>query len=222
MRLRLGLCLVLGAAALLGAATASGAPPRRIAVVRPAHPGPILGEAVLRLQAELLSAGFTVILVDAEPASAAGVAATITLVATGHGAVADVAIADEASHATVVRRVDSGATAESSQPAALAIRAVELLRGGLLPARLSTPRVAAAPPPDRAVPAEDWDLPVPARRRPPPSRPLLRGATVEAGLTAIYGLGGDGGRLAPTLRFAYGAGTGLAGRLTLLGPTPTD
>jgi hypothetical protein len=51
---------------------------------------------------------------------------------------------------------------------------------------------------------------------------LLEGISAELGLTAIYGLGDDTGRLAPTFRFAYGSAVGLAGRLTVIGPTSTD
>jgi len=222
--------LALGAAALLVAATASAAPPIPVAVVRPAHPDPVVVESVMRLRAELLAAGFAVILVDADPArdardedaGAVPPAATITVIATGHGAVADVWIAGRASRDTVVRRVDAGTTSESSRPAALAIRAVELLRGGLLAEQAPTTSPAAEPPPASALPVEEDEPSAPTSPPRPRPRGLLQGPTVEAGLTALRGLGEDAWRLAPALRFAYGPRGGLAGRLTLMGPTSTD
>jgi hypothetical protein len=224
--------LALGAGSLLLAVAAAAAEPVRVALVQPAHPDPIAAEAATRIRAELLAAGFAVVLIEADPAAdaavepggaaASRVRATVVVVRTDHGAAADVWIADRASHGTLVRRVDAGA-GEPSSPADLAIRAVELLRAGLFEPR-AAPSAAppAEPPPDLpgTGPAEPPEAP-PAPR---PTRPraLLERFTAELGLTAIYGLGGASGRLAPTLRFAYGAGTGLAGRLTVMGPTSTD
>ncbi len=224
--------LALGAAALLLAATAAPADPTRIAVVRPAHPDAVTGEAATRLQAELVAAGFTVILVDAEAgrdpraeveaaAASARPAATVTIVRDAAGTAAEVWVADHLSRKTLVRRIDGDAAAESGRPAALAIRAVELLRASLLEtsAAVVAAPPAAPPPPEPTPPAAPPDSPP---RRSPRRRALLERITVELGLTAFYGLGDTAGRLAPTMRFAYGTGTGLAGRLTVMGPTGTD
>jgi hypothetical protein len=219
-----------GIAALLLAAAASAAEPPRIALVRPAHPDAVAGEAATRLQAELVAAGFTVILVDAEPgrdpeaealaaAASSRSSATVALVGTGRGAAAEVWVTDPRARPRQVGHLDTGASAESSRPAALAIRTVELLRASLLEARAHDPgaRPAEALPEDRAPPADAG----PVVRRPQARRALLEGPSLELGLAAIYGLGETSGRLAPALRFGYGAGMGLAGRLTVLG-TSTD
>jgi hypothetical protein len=206
--------------------------------VRPAHPDAIATEAATRLQAELLAAGFAVVILDADPArdasaeaGAAGASATVVIVRTDHGAAADVWIADRASRATLVRRVDTAAAGEPYRPADLAIRAVELLRAGGGDSQVARAPAPAARPgetlpdmaPAAADPAGSGDAadPPPHRRRAPP-RALLERFTAELGLTAIYGLGDTSGRLAPTFRFAYGAATGVAGRLTVMGPTSTD
>ncbi len=235
-----GLAFALGAAALLFftllTPLATAAAPLRIALVRPAHADAIVTEAATRIQAELLAAGFVVVLVDADPARDAAAdagsevtaassraSATVVIVRTGHGAAADVWVADRASHTTLVRRVDTAAAGEPFRPADLAIRALEILRAGLLEAHTAAPtaRKAEAPPdPQDLTDAGAFEAPpapAPARRR-----ALLERFTAELGLTAIYGLGGASGRLAPTLRFAYGARTGIAARLTVMGPTSTD
>jgi hypothetical protein len=228
---RLALC-----AALLLAASVSAAetPPARVALVRPAHPDAATQEAATRVQAELLAAGFVVVLVDAAPgddaraqiatdAEPARPVAAVAIVHADHRVAADVWIADRASRETTVRRVDVGATAESSRPAALAIRAVELLRASLLEievarARPAAPQVSPAPA-ATASPASPPAVLPPDRST---HRALLAGPSLELGLSALYGLGDTGGRLAPTLRFTYGAPMGLAGRVTLMGPTATD
>jgi hypothetical protein len=208
------------------ARSAAAAEPSRIAVVQPAHPDAIVREAVTRLRAELSAAGFVVTSVEVEPgvdprAAVEGAAAearpfaTVAIVRTDRGAAADVWIADHVTHKTLVRRVDTGATAEASVPAALAIRAVELLRASLLEAQAAP---APAPPSDVARWTASFAAPAP----PPPPRALLERISLEVGFAALYGLGDTGGRLAPTFRFSYGAANGLAGRLTLIGPTATD
>jgi hypothetical protein len=188
---------------LLQATIALGAA-SRVAVVRPRKPSADIAEATTRLAAELRAAGFEVAVVDARPGVDARTQvertqldprpfATIALVGTERGAVADVWVADHLSSKTLVRRVDVGA--DTAVPSALAIRAVELLRASLLevsasgtrpgaavpedvarwmaaPAAAATPRPAApaapaaAPPPTPAAPAV-----VPPAASPPPAAP---------------------------------------------------
>jgi hypothetical protein len=209
------------AAALSFGLAASAAEPPRIALVQPERPDAILREAVTRLQAELTAAGFTVVLVHAAPdadllaaveRAATGLhpLATVAVTRTLGGAAADIWVADHVTHKTVVRHVDTPATAEASLPAALAIRAVDLLRASL---REASSPAAPSPAPELARP--------PAAPAPEP-RALLERLTVLIGFAALYGLGENGGRVTPAIHLGYGTSFGLAGRLVILGPTPTD
>jgi hypothetical protein len=215
------------------ASSAGAAEPSRVTVVAPAHPDAVVREATTRLRAELLAAGFTVALIEAAPGAeprasveaGAGEArpfATIAIVSTEQGAAADVWVGDHLTGKTLVRRVATGATAEAGLPAALAIRAVELLRASLAevsahPAAPADPAV----PPDVARWTSAAAAPEPA---PPPRLPraLLERLGLELGMAALYGLGDTGGRLAPALRLSYGSASGFAGRLAITGPTATD
>jgi hypothetical protein len=205
-----------GIAAFL-VATAAAAAPFRVALERPAHPDPIAVETLTRLQAELAAAGFAVTLVD--PGTSAGAAAVVRLVDAGRGG-AEIWIAEPPSTAPLPHHVDAGATPEPSRPAALAIRAVELLRARVLDRGSSAdPRAAAQARPPRATldDAADLEDPPPATQRAGAARALLEGPTVELGIAALYGLGDTRGRLTPIVRGGLGTAMGLAGRLTLLG-----
>jgi hypothetical protein len=207
-------------AAALFAGVASAAP-ARIAVVRPEGADAIVQEAVTRLQAELGAAGFEVVLVDEAGAAEARPFATVAVVRTERGAAADVRVADPVTHEARVRRVETDATGEAHLPTALAIRAVEVVRASVLEAGAAPERAPPAP----LAPVPHWtaatDEPPPPPPR-PPFRALLERVSVEVGVAALYGMGDTSGRLAPTLRFAYGLASGLAGRLTVFGPTATD
>lgn len=224
----------IAAAVLLIAPVALAVEPSRIAIVEPAHPDAMVREAATRLQAELTAAGFAVMLVEAAPgadprasvesaAAGASPVATVAIIRTERGATADVWVADHVTNKTLVRRVDTGATADSNLPAALAIRAVELLRASLL--EVTDRHVTSQPSP--AIPSDvaRWTA-VSSEPPPPPplppARALFERFSFEVGFAALYGLGDTGGRLAPTLRVAYGASNGLAGRLTVTGPTAFD
>jgi hypothetical protein len=211
--------LAAGAAALL-LATAAAAGPARVILVRPTHLDPIAAETLIRLQAELVAAGFEVVLADSGAShahEATAASAVVTLVDAG-GGTAEVWIADPASPATQAHPIHAGAGGESSRAAALAIRTVEILRAGLLDRRAASLRRRSA----EAQLDDSADLIDAAPPAPPRAgRALLQGPSLELGLAAIYGLGDTAGRLAPVLRFAYGSEMGLAARLTLLG-TPTD
>src|SRR5262249_8029254 len=116
MRRSVSFVATLFASALL-AASPLKADPSRIAVVRPLQPHTMMSEAIPRLSAGLVAAGFEVILVDAAPSrdpraqveEAGGPSsprATIALVPVEASASADVWIADHTSHRTLVSRID--------------------------------------------------------------------------------------------------------------------
>lgn len=222
---------ILCAALAIAPSAAAGPNPSRIAIVEPREPDPIVREAITRLQAELTAAGFTVVLARAESTNephrdvegagaSAGPFATIAIARTRGGATAELWVADHVTHKTLVRRVDTDATAESHVPTALAIRAVELLRASLLEVTTHAEPARAEPslPPDVARWTNQASPTVPL----PPPRALLERLSLSLGFAALYGMGESTARLAPTLRVSYGAGNGLAGRLTMIGPTATD
>jgi hypothetical protein len=194
--------------ALVVAPAAASAATSRVAIVEPAHPDAVVREAITRLRAELTAAGFTVTVSEGPPVGEHPFA-TIAVARTDRGAVADVWTAGR------LTRVDTGDTAEAGATTALAIRAVEVLRASLVEAEATPPPVPRAPRSD----APRWTVP-PEPPRPP--RALLERVALGVGLAALYGLGDTGGRLAPTFRFSYGAAFGLAGQLTVMGPTATD
>jgi hypothetical protein len=212
------------AASLLGMRTEAAAEPMRVQVQRPSHPDALAAETATRLEAELRAAGFTVVAVDpgeGDEVTATPAVATVSIVERGPSAAPEVWITCRVSPTTLVRRVEVAATPGASTPAALAIRAVELLHGSLLGTNAgASDRDAVAPAPkDEGRRDTDSDTPrPPAARR----RALLEGPSIEVGLAALYGLGDTTGRLAPTLRFSYGSAIGLAGRLTVMGPTGSD
>src|SRR5262245_7062457 len=115
-----------------------------VTVVRSARGGPTVDAATERLVAELEAAGFAVRVVQSaggidgrseveEPGGAnAASFATIAILATDHGAVADVWIADHVTKKTVVRRVDVTGAPRADAAGDLALHSVELLRASLL------------------------------------------------------------------------------------------
>ncbi|APR84792.1 Flagellar hook-length control protein FliK [Minicystis rosea] len=218
-------------AAAMAIAPFAAADPARIVIVEPAHPDATVREAVTRLGAELTAAGFVVTHVEAESgvdprasvesaATASRPAATVAVLHTDRGAAVDVWVADHVTHKTIVRRVDTGTTGEAGLPATLAIRTVEVLRISLLEvsARPAPEPSASSRAPDRASPTFTFAAPPKA----PPSRALFERLSFELGFAAVSGLAENGSRIAPTLRIAYGAAAGLAGRLTVIGPTAND
>ena len=226
---RAGSILLLLAALLVPRAAAAAA--SRVAIVEAPDADPVVREAITRLRAELTAAGFIVVIARAPSTSARhrdveraaepeGPFATIAIVRTDRGAAAELWVADHVTRKTLVRRVDTDATDEARLPTALAIRAVDLLRASLLEVRARTePARSETPiPPDVAR----WTgVAAPTLPLPPP-RALLSKVGLELGFSALYGMGENKGRLAPTLRLSYGAESGLAGRLTVIGPTATD
>jgi hypothetical protein len=135
--------------------TRASAPQPLVVLVRPLPNNADLDEALVRLRAELSSAGFDVVLVDgqaqADPREAIeqtlrerNPAATIGVFA------GDLWIADRLTGKTVVRKLDAGETGGRRAPEVLAIRASELLRASLSELLLSPSE--AGPPPAAAKP----------------------------------------------------------------------
>jgi hypothetical protein len=190
----LALGLALGAALLVPEA-ARADEISWVTVVHPPQAGEIVREAITRLSAELRAAGFTVRSVEGTPgadgrvqveeaalpdapgkeARADGSFATIAILETSRGAVADVWVADHVTHKTLVRRVDVGAPAIGNAASDLAVRSVELLRASLL-------EVSAAQ--KKALPADlaQWLArpPTPPPTRPAPPAPAKPSPTREA------------------------------------------
>jgi hypothetical protein len=205
--------LVATALFLLG--TTAGADPLRVALVRDGPDVTIARETAMRLEAELRAAGYEVTVVDA-PAQPATAPTTVTILSHDGTSMPEVWVASGMAR----RRVEIPPGRESSTPAALAIRAVELLRASLLEPRgspLATP-AAEREPADGLPHASPDTTRAPRRER----RALFEGVGLEVGLAGIYGLGDTTGRLAPTLRVSYGSAMGLAGRVTVIGPTSSD
>jgi hypothetical protein len=211
------------------ATRASANPLPRVLLVRPAHMERASSEAATRLQAELAAAGFAVIVTEAEPggdprsavagADSTPVIAVVTIVTAAEGAVPEVWIATRVHPRSAPHRLTIGRASGSDTPASLAIRTVEELRASLLEVADDPRQPSLTPtPPVERVEADDGSPRSRADRR----RALLEGSNVEVGLMVIYGLGDTTGRLAPTFRYAYGAPFGLAGRLTVMGPSASD
>jgi hypothetical protein len=126
----------------------------RVTLVQPRNASALAIEATTRLAAELRAAGFDVRTVTSSGGDAReeverveGSFATIAIVPTKRGAVADVWIADRVTKKTVVRRVDVQDPKRDSAASDLAIRSVELLRASLLEIRQRGPAAPALPAP---------------------------------------------------------------------------
>lgn len=188
------------AAFAAGAALAAGAhadeareeTPSTIAVLCP--PGDRFG---LRIVAELESLGFRAEILDpaAEPATRAsleasarraGAIAAIRAVRSGRGV--EVWIADRVTGKTVLREMagDAGDAGAPDGDAALALRAVELLRASLLEAALPAPPLGELP----ATPEirEKMRVPAPAALADEPA-PALRFSLASGALLSPGGLG---------------------------------
>jgi hypothetical protein len=175
-----------------------------VTVVSTPHAGPLVEEAVSRLAAELRSAGFSVRVVEGssggdgraqvegEPADGgpAEPFATIAIVTTDRGAVADMWVADHVTKKTLVRRVDIRDASASNAASDLAVRSVELLRASLL--EVDSAR-------QQALPADlrEWIGEPKAAPRPPPRAV----ASIEAAFAVLAG-GSFGASAAPFLRVA--------------------
>jgi hypothetical protein len=135
--------------------TAASAPQPLVVLVRPSPNNANLDEALVRLRAELSSAGFDVVLVDGEADADPREAIERTLREQSPAATigifgGELWIADRLTGKTVVRTLDAGETGGRRAPEVLAIRASELLRASLSELLFSPSE--AAPPPAAAKP----------------------------------------------------------------------
>jgi hypothetical protein len=176
-------------------ATAAEGPRADVAVLRPVSDDPILLEASARLQLELGAGGLTSAVVDAGDAFDARVA-----LVREDGVVTIDVLGTPASGAALHRRVSVPREDGGDDPAVIAVRAAELLRGIRLEVRRAAParpaRVAAAEP--------DAEVAVPHAQ--PPDWRFEAGAGVLSGrpFAAAVALGpvlAAAGPIAPHLSF---------------------
>jgi hypothetical protein len=209
------------ALALAGERASAAEPPRSVVLVRPGRAAPVVREAALRAHAELEAAGFHVTIAESEAsppataeleaaATAAGATAALAIFSTPGGPAAEVWIQRPTGHEAMLGRVDARGAPPGAAPSALAIRALELLRASLL--ELDAGHLAAAAP---ATPT-----PAPPRSPPtlPPAPAPLAGLTLGGGAAIVASPGGAPATLAPLVRVALGAASGLLARVTFAGP----
>jgi hypothetical protein len=206
----------------MGVLAAGAAQAASVVLVRPANSPPVMVETLLRLQGELVSAGFEASIVDG-PANASGNSrAELERLANERGADAVVAVVgdvspdsveiwviDKVTRKSVVRRMPFQAAATQTSKT-LAIRAMELLRASFLEIDLAADgrqnEPVAAPPPAVVRLVEMERL---ARH---PER-----LGIEVGGAAVMSLDGIGPALLPTVRFDASLRPWLLAHATLAG-----
>jgi len=184
----------------------------RVAILQPDDSDVVLSEAVTRLRAELAGAGFEVVMIASAGSDVrAGLerwgpgpapAATLALSRVEGNAAIDVWVADRVSGKTSVRRIDAVASSEIV-PAALAIRAVDLLRASLLETTLPG-----------SDPAPDLGALLPVKRE----RGLLEGTSASLGVGVLHSFAGLGPAAVPVVRFTQTVYRQLALRFEFAGP----
>jgi hypothetical protein len=207
---------------LLGAhARAAGS---HVILLRAVEADPLGRQAETLLAAELRAAGFEVEerprspaldpRADIERASAGRNAiATLALVSLPGTNAAEIWLMDRVTGKLVVRRIDTGPGSGANDPADVALRAVELLRGSLLEIaieRRRPPRAEVPPPPSdvRRFVAET----APWRRE-----HSLHGLGVGLGAVALDVGAAGGPSYAPAARISWGSASGFGVRLSLFG-----
>jgi hypothetical protein len=179
-----------------------------VVLVRSANPAPGMGEALVRIRGELISAGFDVDVVEGTAGSEGESRNWLELLAARRGADAVVAMVGDKSHDLVEVWVIDKVTGKSvvrnvpfrplsaKGPETLAIQAVELLRASFLEIDLSSsarPGAVGAAPPQTVVRFVGMDRNVEQVER----------FSVELGGAASVGLDGVGATLMPVLRLAW-------------------
>ena len=216
---------MVGVAALVLFAADAHAGAARVVLAQPAAPDEVVAEVATRVRAELAAAAFEVVIVTLAPganpreqieatALEPRPIATLAIVRLEDRPAVDVWVYDRLTDKTSVRRLDLGKRADPEQTSALAIHAVELLRASLLETRArSQAKVTAAAP--KPVPREvgDW-----VERAVEPRRPLLEGRTIGVAGAVLHSFAGIGPAFAPAVRLSFGAPSGVAGRLSVIGP----
>jgi hypothetical protein len=187
-----------------------------VVIVRPANVSPAMAETVVRIRGELLSAGFTVEIVDGVPDSsrdsleklAEQLRADATLAIVGNTAPNSVEawVVDRLTGKSVMRRLPFEPQSEKA-PQTLAIRSIELLRSSFLEINL-TPEER----PHQAVPVEVERL---VGVEMVPRRPERFG--IELGAAGILGNGGVGPAVLPVLALDLAFGQHFFMQATLVG-----
>ena len=199
------------------------AAPSQVALVHASTEDATTKEALTRVRAELSTAGFEVVDVDAPPGSdpLASVEASdrpghpfaiIRVEPTRGGAAADVWIADRVTGKTLLRHVDVLPSPRAA--AVLAVRTLELLRASLLEAELPRPSS------DPLIREAPWPEPPPAVMRwvhEADRVPLVAPFAAEAAVGWLYS-GDLGSELAPMLRVWWAPWRTLAARGSFIGP----
>jgi hypothetical protein len=196
----------------------------RVVLAAPASPDEVVAEVATRVRAELLAAAFEVVNVTLAPGAnpreqveAASLEprpiATLAIVRLNDRPAVDVWVYDRLTDKTLIKRLDLGKRADPEVTSALAIHAVELLRASLLETRTRSQAAAAQSP--KPIPREvgEW-----VERAVEPKKALLDGSTIAVAGAALHSFTGVGPAFAPAIRLAFGAPSGVAGRLSVVGP----
>jgi len=194
-----------------------------IVIVLPTSPTEATERAIHRLESELKSAGFAVQREDrSESATSttsttrghdlgcAGPEPVFSFVEEGAELWALLCIRDRTTDKPIVWRVGIRSDARSDPEAALAIRAVEVLRANLVTGDSLGQAPTSIPPQPTASPDE-------ISGSPHRETSLLAGAFGEVGIGALRGWPSLGPTVTPVLRIGYGSADGWAGRITFAG-----
>jgi hypothetical protein len=198
--------------------------PARVVLASPAAADEVVAEVATRVRAELVAAAFDVVVVTLAPGAnpreqveAASLEprpiATLAIVRLDDRPAVDVWVYDRLTDKTLVKRLDLGKRADPELTSALAIHAVELLRASLLETRARSQASAAGN--RKPIPREvgDW-----VDRAVEPKKALLEGRTIAIAGAAMHTFTGIGPAFAPAVRVSFGAPSGWAGRLSVVGP----
>lgn len=205
--------LLLACTALLGTGRALAA---TVVIVRPENVSQAMGETVVRIRGELLSAGFAVEIVEGVADSSRDSLEKLAEQRHADAAVAIVGntapnsveawVVDRLTGKSVMRRLPFEPQSEKA-PQTLAIRSIELLRSSFMEINLT--------PEERPRP----EVPVEVERlvgvEVVPRRPERLG--IELGAAGIWGNGGLGPALLPVLAFDLGVGQHFFMQATLAG-----
>lgn len=189
----------------------------RIVVVEPAETDQLLSEAVIRLRAELASDGFEVqrvaqgeqddVRAELEQVPPGPIpVATLALMRVEGKAAIDVWVVDRVSGKTLVRRVEALAEGDLA-PAALAIRAVDLLQASLAESTL----------PGR-VPPEKMPADLAAFLPKPQAQKRMPASAIGLGVGILHSFAGLGPAVTPVVRLSHSLHPRLAVRIELAGP----
>jgi hypothetical protein len=220
---RAGALVVVVCVALLRASLAH-ADSSVVVLLRPPAASHEVEEAITRAEAELRAEGFIAIVKNAptkgDPrawlsmaAEEQGAIAAISVFGAGVGTKADLWVTDRLTGKTVIRTVNVADVPAKRRPAALAIRAVELLRASLVEALHPFEHKDARPPPTLPKDVTEWIQP----KEPP--KPPMAGFSLQIGVAGLFSVNDLGPSAGPTVRLGYGFDVGIALRAWIAGPT---